>query len=116
MCLSARRLSEGGTSSAQYLVDHIFVYRCDQNLPYKSTMSKSRDTASRANTSIAAEESGISVACSLPRCRIVMANLAEGTARAAGCDTSFCCRTCAMPTEPRADELVYPTADIGRVP
>jgi hypothetical protein len=56
------------------------------------------------------------VACSLPRCRIVMANLAEGTARAAGCDTSFCCRTCAMPTEPRADELVYPTADIGRVP
>src|SRR5947207_3319396 len=24
-----------GTSSAQYLVDHIFVYRPDQNLPYK---------------------------------------------------------------------------------
>ena len=33
--LSARRPSESGTSSAQYLVDHIFVYRCDQSLPYK---------------------------------------------------------------------------------
>ena len=28
---------EGGTSSAQYLVDHIFVYRCDQSLPNKSS-------------------------------------------------------------------------------
>jgi len=27
----------GGTSSAQYLVDHIFVYRCNQNLPDKSS-------------------------------------------------------------------------------
>jgi hypothetical protein len=27
--------SEGGISSAQYVVDHIFVYRCDQNLPHK---------------------------------------------------------------------------------
>ena len=30
-----RRSSGVGTSSAQYLVDHIFVYRRDQNLPYK---------------------------------------------------------------------------------
>jgi hypothetical protein len=33
-CLSARRPSEG--SLAQYLVDHIFVYRCNQNLPDNS--------------------------------------------------------------------------------
>src|SRR5205807_6144789 len=45
------------------------------------------------------EGSGTSVVCSLPRCRIVMANLAEGAARAAGCDTSLCSRACAIPTE-----------------
>jgi hypothetical protein len=33
--LVARRPSEEGTSSAQYVVDHIFVYRCHQNLPHK---------------------------------------------------------------------------------
>jgi hypothetical protein len=27
----------GDTSSAQYLVDHIFVYRCNQNLPDHSS-------------------------------------------------------------------------------
>jgi hypothetical protein len=27
--------AEGGTSSAQYLLDHTFVYRRDLNLPYK---------------------------------------------------------------------------------
>jgi hypothetical protein len=27
-------LRKGG-SSAQYVVDHIFAYRCDQNLPHK---------------------------------------------------------------------------------
>jgi hypothetical protein len=48
---------------------------------------------------IAAEESGISVARSLPRCRIIIAKLAIGVARAVGCDTSFCSRTCAMPIE-----------------
>jgi len=26
---------KAGSSSAQYVVDHIFVYRCDQNLPHK---------------------------------------------------------------------------------
>jgi hypothetical protein len=34
---SVGKPSEGGTSSAQYLLDHIFVYRRDQNLPYKSS-------------------------------------------------------------------------------
>jgi hypothetical protein len=34
---NAKRPSEGGTSSAQYLLDHIFVYRCNQNLPDKSS-------------------------------------------------------------------------------
>src|SRR5262245_1637508 len=68
--------------------------------PISPAMFKSRDIASRASTSIAAEESGISVACSLPRCRIIIAKLAKGVARAAGCDTSFCSRTYAMPTEP----------------
>ena len=29
--------SEGGTSSVQYLWDHIFVYRFNQNLPDKSS-------------------------------------------------------------------------------
>jgi hypothetical protein len=62
-------------------------------------MFKSRDIASRASTSIVGEGSGTSVVCSLPRCRIVIAKLAEGAARAVGCDTSFSSRTCAMPTE-----------------
>src|SRR5262249_50872594 len=31
---------------------------------------------------------------------IIIAKLAKGVARAAGCDTSFCSRTYAMPTEP----------------
>jgi hypothetical protein len=29
------RPSDGGTLSAQYVLNHIFVYRRDQNLPYK---------------------------------------------------------------------------------
>jgi hypothetical protein len=62
-------------------------------------MSKSRDIASQARTSIAREGSSRSLVCSLARCRIVKAKLAEGAARAVGCDTSFCSRTCAMPTE-----------------
>ena len=73
-------------------------------------MPKSRDVASRASTSIAGEGSGISLVCSLPRCRIVMLNLAEGVVRAAGCDTSFCSRVCAMPTEPGAGILPLTSA------
>src|SRR6516165_3238440 len=73
-------------------------------------MSKSRDIASRASTSIAGEGSGISLVCSLPRCRIVTANVAEGALRAAGCDTSFCSRVCAMPTEPGAGILPLTSA------
>jgi hypothetical protein len=64
--------------------------------PISRAMSKSRDIASQARTSIAREGSSISLVCSLPRCRIVMAKLAKGAARAGGCDTS---RTCALPTE-----------------
>jgi hypothetical protein len=67
--------------------------------PISRAMSKSRDIASQARTSIAREGSSISLVCSLPRCRIVMAKLAEGAARAAGCDTSLCSRRCPMPTE-----------------
>ena len=70
--------------------------------PISSAMPKSRDVASRASTSIAGEGSGISLVCSLPRRRNVMANSAGGAVRAAGCDTSFCSRVCAMPTEPGA--------------
>jgi hypothetical protein len=62
-------------------------------------MSKSRHIASQARISIAREGSSASLVCSLPRCRIVIANLAEGAARAVGCDASFCSRTCAMSTE-----------------
>src|SRR6516164_3873287 len=61
-------------------------------------MAKSLHVASRASTSIVAEESGISVVCSLPRYRIVIANLATGVAQASGCDTSFCSPTCAILT------------------
>jgi hypothetical protein len=68
--------------------------------PISPAMFKSRDTASRASISIAAEGSGISVVFSLPLCRIIAAKLAKCVAQAVGCDTSFCSRTCAMPTEP----------------
>src|SRR5262249_6544927 len=78
--------------------------------PISSAMPKSRDVASRANTSTAGEGSGISLVRSLPRCRIVMLNLAEGAVRAAGCDTSFCSRVCAMPTEPGAGILPLTSA------
>jgi hypothetical protein len=60
---------------AQYLVDHIFVYRATKTCPISPAMSKSRGIASRASVSIAAEESGISVVRALPRCRIVISNL-----------------------------------------
>src|SRR5262249_37843968 len=43
------------------------------------------------------EGSGTSVVFSLPLCRIIIAKLAEGVARPARCDASFCSRTCAMP-------------------
>jgi hypothetical protein len=79
-------------------------------------MSNSRDIASQARTSIAREGSSISLVCCLPRCRIVMANLAEGAARAVGRDTSFCCRTCAMPTDPGAGILLPLTSAVCREP
>src|SRR5262249_36022732 len=71
------------------------------------------DIASRASTSIAGEESRISVVCSLPRCRIVIANLVKGAARAAGCESC----TCATPTEPSLTSAVWrpePLAEIIR--
>jgi len=64
--------------------------------PISPAIVKSRNMVSRASTSIAGEGSGTSVVCSLPRCRIVMASLAENAARAAGCDISLCSRTCAI--------------------
>ena len=87
--------------------------------PISAVMDKSRDIASRASTSIAGEESRISVVCSLPWCRIVIANLVKGAARAAGCDTSFCSCTCATPTdyEPSLTSAVWrpePLAEIIR--
>jgi hypothetical protein len=60
---------------AQYLVDHIFVYPEAKICSTSSAVAKSRDIASRASVSIAAEESGISVVRSLPWCRLVIANL-----------------------------------------
>jgi hypothetical protein len=65
--------------------------------PISRAMSKSRDIASQARTSIAHEGSSISLVRSLPRCRIIIAKLAKG--RATGWDTSFCSRTGAMPIE-----------------
>jgi hypothetical protein len=50
-------------------------------------MDKSRDIASRASTSIAAEGSGISVVCSLPWYLIIIANLAKGGG--AGCGLRY---------------------------
>jgi hypothetical protein len=67
--------------------------------PINPTIFKSRNIVSRARTSIAGEGSGTSVVCSLPRYRIMIANLAEVAARGAGCDTSLWSRTCVMPTE-----------------
>jgi hypothetical protein len=84
--------------------------------PTSPTMSRSREIASRASASIAGEESGISVVFSLPLCRIVKAKLAEGAARAVGCDTSFCSRTCAMPTEPGAGIVLPLTSSVWREP
>ena len=83
--------------------------------PISRAMSKSRDSASRANTAIAGEGSGISVASSLPRYRIIIANLAKGAARAAGCDTSFCSRTRAMPTEPSLTSAVPRPEQLGKI-
>src|SRR5262249_4732317 len=85
--------------------------------PISALMDKSRDIASRASRSIAGEESRISVVCSLPRCRIVIANLVIGAARAAGCDTSFCSCTCATLAEPSLTSAVWrpePLAEIIR--
>src|SRR6516165_2544939 len=83
--------------------------------PISAATDKSRDIASRASTSIGGEESGISVVCSLPRCRIVIANLVKGAARASGCDTSFCSRTCAMPTEPSLTSAVRRSEWLGKI-
>ena len=55
--------------------------------PTSPAMSESRDIASRASTPIAGDGSGTSVVCSLPWCRIVIANWATGAARAAGSAT-----------------------------
>jgi hypothetical protein len=68
--------------------------------PISRAMSKSRDIASQARTSIAGEGSERSVTFSLPLCRIIIAKLAKRVARTAGCDTSFCSCTRTMPTEP----------------
>src|SRR5215831_6683367 len=78
----------------------LFIAAATKICPTRAAMAKPRDVASRASVSIAGEESGISVAFSLPLCRIIIAKLAKG--RATGCDTSFGSRTCAMPTEHEA--------------
>jgi hypothetical protein len=80
--------------------------------PTSPGMFKSRDIASTASTSIAAEGSGTLVVCSLPLCRIIIAKLAKGVARAAGCETSFCSRTCAMPTDPGAGIVLPLTSSV----
>src|SRR5215468_9430034 len=78
-------------------------------------MDKSRDIASRASTSIAAEGSdGISVVRSLPWYLIVIANLAKGAARAAGCDP-FSSRRCATPTEPSLTSAVRRPEQLGKI-
>ena len=87
-----------------------------QHCPISRAMSKSRDIASQARSSIAREGSSISLVCCLPRCRIVMANLAEGAARAAGCDTSFCCRRCVMPSKPGVGTVLLLTSAVCREP
>jgi len=95
----ARRRGDGGTSSRNILWIVSLFITATKTRPISAAMDKSRDIASRASISIAAEGSGISVVRSLPWYRIVIANSAKGTARAAGCDTSFCSGTCAMPIE-----------------
>jgi len=82
--------------------------------PTSPAMSKSRNIASRASTSIADEGSGRSVAFYLPLCRIIIANLAKGAARAAGCDTSFCFRTRTMPTEHGVGIVLLLTSAVWR--
>jgi hypothetical protein len=77
---------------------NIFWTAATKSCPISCAMPKSRDVASRASPSIAGEGSEISIVCSLPRCRIVMANVGVGAARAADCDTS-CSRACALATE-----------------
>ena len=74
-------------------------------------MAKSRQVASRASTSIVAEESGISAVCSLPLCRIVIANLAKG-ALSAVTFSVFCSCTCAMLTTPGVG-IILPPASSG---
>src|SRR6516225_5373958 len=78
-------------------------------------MGKSRHVASRASTSIVVEESGISLACSMPWHRIVIANLPTGAPQASGCDTSFCSPTCAMPTEPPLTSAVWRLEPLGEI-
>ena len=108
---NARRPSEGGTPRQRNIFRIISLFIAATKIcPISRAMSKSRDIASQARTSIALEGSSISLVCSLPRCRIDMANLAEGAARAVGRDTSFCCRTCAMPTDPGAGIVLPPSA------
>jgi len=77
--------------------------------PISPAMPKSRDIASRASASIAGEGSGISIVFSSPWHRIVIANWG-----AAGCDTSFCSRTCAMPTAQGAGTVLPLTSAVWR--
>ena len=60
---------------AQYVVDHIFVYRCDQNLPHKSSDIKISRRCFKGQHLDAAKESGISLGCSMPWHRIIISNL-----------------------------------------
>jgi hypothetical protein len=97
------------------LIISLFI-AATKTCPISLAISKSRDIASRASTSIAREGSSISLLCCLPRCRIVMANLAEGATRAAGCDTSFCCRRCVMPSKPGVGTVLLLTSAVCREP
>ena len=77
-----------------------------KSCPISPAMSKSRDVASRASTSIAGKGSGISVVFSLPRCRMVIANWA------AVCDASLCSRTCETPSEHGAGIVLPLTSSV----
>jgi len=105
----------GSSSRNIFWIISLFI-TATKTCPISAAMDKSRDIASRASTSIAAEGSnGISVVRSLPWYLIIIANLAKGAARAAGCNTSFCSRTCATPTEPSLTSAVRRPEQLGKI-
>jgi hypothetical protein len=94
--------AEDGTSSRNICWIISFSIAAAKVCPKSSAIPKPRTHALNASAQMACEESGTSVATSLPRCRINIANLAKGAVSAAVTGTSsvFCSRTCVMPTTP----------------